>query len=43
MLKDVNEEHSDESGREQRFWDRYIGVTGPRDPVLAQISPIGRS
>jgi len=40
MLKHVNEKHSDEDSREQRFWDRYMGVTGPDDPVLTQISPI---
>jgi dipeptidyl aminopeptidase/acylaminoacyl peptidase len=24
----------------QRFWDRFMGVTGPNDPALAAISPI---
>jgi dienelactone hydrolase len=24
----------------QRYWDRFMGVTGPGDPVLDQISPI---
>jgi dipeptidyl aminopeptidase/acylaminoacyl peptidase len=26
--------------RTQRYWDRFMGVTGPSDPVLDQISPI---
>jgi dipeptidyl aminopeptidase/acylaminoacyl peptidase len=26
--------------RSQRYWDRFMGVTGPGDPVLEQISPI---
>jgi dipeptidyl aminopeptidase/acylaminoacyl peptidase len=27
-------------GIAQRFWDRFMGVTGPGDPTLAAISPI---
>jgi dipeptidyl aminopeptidase/acylaminoacyl peptidase len=27
-------------GRTQRYWDRYMGVTGPSDPTLDAISPI---
>ena len=30
---------NDES-RTQRYWDRYMGVTGPDDPKLDEISPI---
>ena len=26
--------------RAQRYWDRFMGATGPSDPVLDQISPI---
>jgi dipeptidyl aminopeptidase/acylaminoacyl peptidase len=40
MLKRVNEQHLDNSNREQRYWDRFIGVTGPNDPMLKNISPI---
>jgi dipeptidyl aminopeptidase/acylaminoacyl peptidase len=25
---------------EQRYWDRFMGVSGPNDPALSQISPI---
>ncbi|HEY6451110.1 MAG TPA: S9 family peptidase [Steroidobacteraceae bacterium] len=32
------QERSDNPAR--RFWDRYLGVSGPGDPVLEQISPI---
>jgi dipeptidyl aminopeptidase/acylaminoacyl peptidase len=24
----------------QRYWDRFMGVSGPRDPVLAAASPV---
>ncbi len=27
-------------GRTQRYWDRFMGVTGPADPTLDAISPI---
>ncbi len=27
-------------GRTQRYWDRFMGVTGPGDPALDAISPI---
>ena len=39
-LQWVNEKHWDSNNLEQRFWDRFLGVTGPDDPVLEQISPI---
>jgi dipeptidyl aminopeptidase/acylaminoacyl peptidase len=29
--------------RGQRWWQRFMGVTGPRDPVLATISPAARA
>jgi dipeptidyl aminopeptidase/acylaminoacyl peptidase len=38
-LKHMLQESSSDSS-ERRFWDRYMGVTGPSDPVLQQISPI---
>jgi dipeptidyl aminopeptidase/acylaminoacyl peptidase len=37
MLKWVNEHHTQWA---QRYWDRFMGVTGPGDPVLDAISPI---
>ena len=33
-------EGSVHSGDTQRYWDRFMGVKGPQDPVLDQISPI---
>jgi dipeptidyl aminopeptidase/acylaminoacyl peptidase len=36
MLRDVDSF----ADRERRFWNRYMGVTGPSDPLLQQISPI---
>ncbi len=36
MLKDVNRF----ADQERRYWDRFIGVTGPSDPLLQQLSPI---
>jgi len=36
MLQEVNP-YAD---RERRYWNRYMGVSGPSDPVLQQISPI---
>lgn len=38
-LKHMLQQSSSDSS-ERRFWDRYMGVTGPSDPVLQQISPI---
>jgi cephalosporin-C deacetylase-like acetyl esterase len=37
MLQWVNENHTH---RTQRYWDRFMGVSGPGDPVLDAISPI---
>lgn len=28
------------AGRERRYWNRFMGVTGPSDPLLEHISPI---
>jgi dipeptidyl aminopeptidase/acylaminoacyl peptidase len=36
MLQDVNPN----AKWERRYWNRYMGVTGPSDPLLQQISPI---
>jgi dipeptidyl aminopeptidase/acylaminoacyl peptidase len=33
-------ENTTQRQRSQRYWDRFMGVTGPEDPVLDQISPI---
>jgi dipeptidyl aminopeptidase/acylaminoacyl peptidase len=33
-------QQSDSDTSERRFWNRYMGVTGPSDPLLQQISPI---
>jgi len=40
LLNWVNENHSSDNNITQRYWDRYMGVNGPNDPVLDQISPI---
>jgi dipeptidyl aminopeptidase/acylaminoacyl peptidase len=40
MLKKVNEQAGRKSNVSQRFWDRYMGVSGPNDPALEAISPI---
>jgi dipeptidyl aminopeptidase/acylaminoacyl peptidase len=40
MLEWVNLKHSSGQNVEQRYWDRFMGVSGPADPVLSQISPI---
>jgi dipeptidyl aminopeptidase/acylaminoacyl peptidase len=36
MLKDVNWA----ADHDRRFWNRFMGVSGPSDPLLQQISPI---
>jgi dipeptidyl aminopeptidase/acylaminoacyl peptidase len=36
MLQDV----SDYAAREQRYWDRFMGVSGASDPLLQELSPI---
>lgn len=40
MLSWVNEKHLARDSLEQRYWDRFMGVTGPNDPELERISPI---
>jgi dipeptidyl aminopeptidase/acylaminoacyl peptidase len=40
LLDWVNVKHWSSKNHEQRYWDRFMGVTGPGDPVLSQISPI---
>jgi dipeptidyl aminopeptidase/acylaminoacyl peptidase len=36
MLRDV----SSYAGRERRYWNRFMGISGPSDPILQQISPV---
>ena len=33
-------EHSAGANRAQRYWDRFLGVSGPDDPALGEISPL---
>jgi dipeptidyl aminopeptidase/acylaminoacyl peptidase len=40
MLDWVNAKHLSAKNVEQRYWDRFMGVTGPGDPGLSRISPI---
>ena len=40
MLNWVNTKNWSSKNYEQRDWDRFMGVTGPGDPVLSRISPI---
>ena len=40
MLGWVNLKNWSSRSYEQRYWDRFMGVTGPGDPVLSKISPI---
>jgi dipeptidyl aminopeptidase/acylaminoacyl peptidase len=40
MLDWVNVKNRSGENYEQRYWDRFMGVTGPGDPVLSRISPI---
>jgi dipeptidyl aminopeptidase/acylaminoacyl peptidase len=40
MLNWVDEKHLERSNAEQRFWDRFMGVSGPDDKALEMISPI---
>jgi dipeptidyl aminopeptidase/acylaminoacyl peptidase len=40
MLDWVNAKNGSGKNYEQRYWDRFMGVTGPGDPVLSRISPI---
>jgi dipeptidyl aminopeptidase/acylaminoacyl peptidase len=40
MLNWVNDKHFRRNNYEQRYWDRFMGASGPDDPVLNEISPI---
>lgn len=40
MLSWVNAKNFSAKNYAQRYWDRFMGVTGPGDPVLSRISPI---
>ena len=40
MLKWVSDKHVDRDNVELRYWDRFMGVTGPGDPALEKISPV---
>jgi dipeptidyl aminopeptidase/acylaminoacyl peptidase len=39
-LKGINEKHLDADNYEQRYWDRFLGVSGPDDSMLDHLSPI---
>jgi dipeptidyl aminopeptidase/acylaminoacyl peptidase len=40
MLKWTNEQSGRSDNLSQRYWDRFMGVSGPADPALQSISPI---
>jgi len=40
FLKWTDRNHLDEPNASQRYWDRFMGVTGPDDARLDEISPI---
>jgi dipeptidyl aminopeptidase/acylaminoacyl peptidase len=40
MLDWVNVKNGSGRNHAQRFWDRFMGVTGPGDPVVSRISPV---
>jgi len=40
MLDWINDKNIRRDNFEQRSWDRFTGVNGPNDPVVAAISPI---
>ena len=40
MLTWVNEQHRSKQSWAQRYWDRFMGVTGPNDSAVEAISPI---
>lgn len=40
MLSWVNSRNLSSNNSAQRYWDRFMGATGPNDPLLSQISPI---
>jgi dipeptidyl aminopeptidase/acylaminoacyl peptidase len=40
MLEHVQAQASSSDSRMLRYWDRFMGATGPRDPILDSISPV---
>ena len=40
MLAWVNQQHYGRPNVMQRYWNRFMGVTGPNDPAVEAISPI---
>jgi dipeptidyl aminopeptidase/acylaminoacyl peptidase len=40
LLRWIDESHGTHSNITQRYWDRFMGVTGPGDAMLDSISPI---
>jgi esterase/lipase len=40
MLNWVNDQERNRNNWTQRYWDRFMGVRGPDDPVVAAISPV---
>jgi dipeptidyl aminopeptidase/acylaminoacyl peptidase len=40
LLRWANEKRGYRDNIEQRYWDRFMGVSGPDDPALQAISPI---
>lgn len=40
MLAWVNDWAMRSNNRSQRYWNRFLGVSGPNDPAIAAISPI---
>jgi dipeptidyl aminopeptidase/acylaminoacyl peptidase len=43
MLLHAQAENAGRDSETLRYWDRYMGVKGPSDPVLAQISPASQA
>ncbi|HYB63662.1 MAG TPA: S9 family peptidase [Steroidobacteraceae bacterium] len=40
MLRWVNDQQGRKQNSTQRYWDRFMGISGPDDPALDAISPI---
>jgi dipeptidyl aminopeptidase/acylaminoacyl peptidase len=40
MLQWVNDQEGRKQNSTQRYWDRFMGVSGPNDPALDAISPV---
>lgn len=40
MLKWIQDRYGESDNQTLRFWDRFMGVTSPDDPKLAEISPL---